>query len=272
MKETGIVKMMLRMRDCFLTMAQPMLRIGYSVGHCRLDILYQEGRIVMRDYLFGPQASPFQRGLAWAAIGLLVCACGLCGVSSTVSLSQIGREELAAAQTRGAVPVTATPTLTPLAAAATLSPTFTPTIIPIESTAFAPGGLGLLRAEWEQQHRLEDPSYYTPLHTGYDGLYDVAFEEDRVWSIDAQFEAPLTLPEAEERVQRLIPTDSQLNTTDRPENRRELLVKLYTSESLKTQFTGQVWGEGEPGQFTVQYTLVDDRVNRILITTGSNSS
>jgi len=223
----------------------------------------------MRDYLFGPQATPFQRGLAWVAIGLLVCACGLCGVSSTVSLTQIGREELAVARTRAAVPITATPTLTPVAAS-TLVPTFTPTIAPIESTSFAPGGLGLPRAEWEQQHRLENPSYYTPQYNGYDGLYDVAFEDERVWIIEAQFEAPPTLPEAEAMSQRLIPTDSQLLNTDRPENRRELLVKLYTSESLKTQFSGQVWGEGEPGQFTIQYTLVDDRVNQILITTGSN--
>ena len=159
----------------------------------------------MRDYLFGPQASPFQRGLAWVAIGLLVCACGLCGVSSTVSLTQIGREELTAVQTRAAIPVTATPTLTPVAAA-TLVPTFTPTIAPIESTSFAPGGLGLLRVEWEQQHRLEDPTYYTPLYTGYDGLYDVAFEEERVWIIDAQFEAPPTLVEAEAMSQMFIPT------------------------------------------------------------------
>ena len=70
--------------------------------------------------------------------------------------------------------------------------------------------------------------------------------------------------------QMFIPTDSQLLDTNRPENRRELLVKLYTSESLKTQFVGQVWGDGEPGQFTVQYTLIADRVSRMLIATGNN--
>lgn len=82
----------------------------------------------MIRYLFGPEASPLERTLAWFATGLLVCACGLCGVTGTAAGVMTAQEELATQQARPTA--TLTPTITPIATA-TLVPTFTPTAAPL---------------------------------------------------------------------------------------------------------------------------------------------
>lgn len=140
----------------------------------------------------------------------------------------------------------------------------------IEAGSVESGGLGLARSEWEVGHTPQDPTHYAPLWTGYDGLYDVAFQEEMVWLIDAQWAEPLTVDEVETLSQVLIPADSQLIETYSPEGRPETTVHLYMSDFLKGQFAGEVWIGGEPGNFTVQYNVFDGGVGRLVVTTGNN--
>jgi hypothetical protein len=139
------------------------------------------------------------------------------------------------------------------------------------------GGLGLSRNEWEQSHFKTDLNY-TVFGTGYEGGYDVVFQEEKVWSIERQWnrEAAVTPDEVEAESKTLIPTDHQLVKTYHPDGRPETVVNLYRSEWLKNRFNsessmmGNWWTGGEPGNFTVQYNIYDYGVSRMLIAIGNN--
>jgi hypothetical protein len=136
----------------------------------------------------------------------------------------------------------------------------------------AMGGLGLSQAEWEQAHVQSDLAY-PPLGVGYDGIYDVIFQEGNVWYIERQWPVDdAVTPEMIEMESRnLIPPDSQLVQTYSPEGRPETVVNLYMSESLKSRFqTPELWSGGDDGQFIVLYELYDYGVTRMVINAGNN--
>lgn len=135
----------------------------------------------------------------------------------------------------------------------------------------AAGGLGQSRAEWEALHQ-EAPLPQAAYGAAYDGAYDVIFQEDKVWYLERQWPAGSapTADEVEAESRRLIPDDSQLVETYRPEDRPETVVNLYSSEWLKDKFAGHWWTGGEPGNFIVMYNVYDFGVGRMIITIGNN--
>jgi hypothetical protein len=128
------------------------------------------------------------------------------------------------------------------------------------------GGLGLSQNEWEQSHFKSDLNY-TVIGTAYERGYDVVFQEGKVWSIQRQWnkEAAVTPDEAEAESKTLIPLDSQLIQTYSAADRPETNVNLYTSEWLKYRFNAE-----SSGNFTIQYTISDYGISRMMITLGNN--
>jgi len=89
---------------------------------------------------------------------------------------------------------------------------------------FASGGLGLSKAEWEQQHT---QSGTFGSFVDYDnGKYALTFVDDKIEYLE----------QARDAAQTLTPEDSQFLETYSPEGFPELIVDLYVSESLKGRF------------------------------------
>jgi hypothetical protein len=151
-------------------------------------------------------------------------------------------------------------------------PTQTPTVEPIPSPPFEPfpsGGLGLGKAEWDQQHTEGDTTYGLVAYD--DGRYSVIFVDDKIQYLERVFvgDQP-TLDEARAEAETLIPEDSQFLETYSPEGFPELTIDLYMSESLRKRFDADVFIGGGPGNFIAIYGVFDGRVPRIVIATGNN--
>lgn len=207
-------------------------------------------------------------------IGASVVICALCGIvgllasddeESTPSTAEVVQAEQISNATSTPLPTPA-PINTP-----TPESVVTEEIVIPQVETFDSGGLGLSKTEWEQVHT-ETELDYAPVGTGYDGKYDVVFQEGNVWFIERQWRTDdaITPDVVELESQNLIPVDSQLIETYSPEGRPETIVNLYLSESLKSRFSTDLWIGGEPGNFTVQYNVYDGKVTRLIITTGNN--
>jgi len=134
---------------------------------------------------------------------------------------------------------------------------------------FPSGGLGLSKAEWDQQHTEGDTAYGMVEYD--DGKYSVTFADGNIQYLERVFaDDQPTLDAARAEAQALIPEDSQFLETYSPEGMPEMAVDLYVSESLKERFDDSWFTGGEPGNFTVIYGVFDDRVPRIVIATGNN--
>jgi len=168
------------------------------------------------------------------------------------------------------------PTVTPVPSAATEVP---PTAMPASPTAtqlpsptldtFASGGLGLSKAQWEQEHSQSDA--WGGLVEYDDGKYLVSFVDDRIQHLEWAFAADEpTLTEARAQAKTLIPEDSQFLETYNPEGFPELNVDLYLSESLKERFDTDWFIGGDRGNFIVVCGVFDGNVPRIVIATGNN--
>lgn len=144
---------------------------------------------------------------------------------------------------------TNTPTLASFPTDAPL-PTNTPTI-PSTVISLESGGLGLFTAEWEQNHQRTELDW--GIGTGYDNVYDVLFQQDKVWIIYRNFEIPATLDDIDLISTQLIPFDSEYIETYTPEGRPETTVIVYRSDFLTTRFNADFWNYAEPGIFIVQY-------------------
>lgn len=144
------------------------------------------------------------------------------------------------------------------APSATPAPTNTPTNTPITPSAVIPlesGGLGLFTAEWEQNHQRTELDW--GIGTGYDHVYDVLFQQDKVWIIYRNFDIPATLDDVNLISSQLIPFDSEYIETYTPTGRPETTVIVYRSDFLTTKFDADFWNFAEAGIFIVQYNTYE---------------
>ena len=144
---------------------------------------------------------------------------------------------------------------------------------PPEAQPFVSGGLGLSQQEWEQRYGPGSPSE-TPGYLWYQGTYLVAFPAGNVSYIEQRWspENATTIDDARAQSGGLIPADRQYIQTSNPEGRPDLVADLYFSQSSISRFSGNVWVGGQPGNFTVTYTVFENRVTRMVITLGNNPS
>jgi hypothetical protein len=164
-------------------------------------------------------------------------------------------------------PPTPTPTLT-------LTPTPTPLLsnppTPTTTTRFDSGGLGVERLVWELSHNPTEAARlgFPPLGVAYDGIYDVLFRENNIWSIERQWPLPQApeLHTVQAEMVRLIPADSMLVRGYNVAGRDDIFVELLFSATLASRFSSVNWRVAQPGTFTVQYNLTNDRVTRMIIT------
>ena len=149
------------------------------------------------------------------------------------------------------------------------TPTDTPDLADISEDVFDSGGLGLAKAAWEKEHRETGKDILGPI---YDERYIIIFIGNNIQYIERQWSTnnSVTSEAVETESKNLIPADSQLIETYSPEGRPETIVNLYLSESLKSRFDADWWIGGEPGNFTVQYNVLDGKVTRMIIATGNN--
>lgn len=167
-----------------------------------------------------------------------------------------------------------TPTLSPAMAAGYTAPGAAPLILPTPvptnmPAPFVSQGLGLSQEQWEQRYGPAQQDL--PGFVRY-GPYVVAFRDGNAWYIERQWTtADPSYPDAARiEGETLAPSDRSLVHTYSPEGRPETVVHLYASESLKGRFGADVWTGGEPGNFTIQYSVFDGDVTRMIVATGNN--
>jgi hypothetical protein len=124
--------------------------------------------------------------------------------------------------------------------------------------AFASGGLGLSRAEWEKVHG--PPSKVSIFLEYNDGQLIVGLSNDNIWHLERIWSPKdaVSLEDARDDVRGYLPNDAQLTQSiDRGDGR---LVDLYTSASITPRFGPTAWNGGQPGTFAIQYRYrnVDD--------------
>ncbi|GAB4538863.1 MAG: hypothetical protein Kow0063_27140 [Anaerolineae bacterium] len=140
-----------------------------------------------------------------------------------------------------------------------------------ETPPFVSGGLGLPQPEWEQRYGPGSPSE-TAGYLWYRSAYLVAFQDGQVAYIERRWspENPATIEDARLLSSELIPTDRQLIQSYNPGGRPDLVVDLYLSPSLAGRFAGNPWVGGQPGNFTIAYSVFDVSVTRMVIKLGNN--
>ena len=203
-------------------------------------------------------------------LGILVgFACAICvgGVGLAILLLQPEEDGTTAANLAPAP--AAAPAPVPAAPAGVPTLEYLPPPAPV-AEPFYSGGLGLTQEEWEQLHGLgsADPSGFISYENG---TYLVGFQEGKVWHIERPWgpETPLTVEDARAESQNLIPADRQYLQAYSPEGRPDLVVDLYLSPSLASRFSGDWWTGGEPGNFTVTYSVSGYSVSRMVIALGN---
>jgi hypothetical protein len=151
-----------------------------------------------------------------------------------------------------------------------------PQPLPTPSTpAYASGGLGLDRADWESAHgegKPDNPG--SPMFFGYEGgKFQVQFSGirsgnveyiERVWG--DRNAAPIE--EARKESKQFIPADAKFVRTYTSGS--ESTVDLYKSESLKGRFSDGDWTGGKVGEFIILYRNQTGRTTTFIISTGNN--
>lgn len=143
--------------------------------------------------------------------------------------------------------------------------------------AFATGGLGVSRGDWERAHG-------KPNRQG-SGLFNYENDEyivqfsyvndapvGNVSSINDQLNetGDLSLSDARKRAALLLPKDAKRLSTEKNDGRQ---VDVYMSPSLTQRFKkGEFdpWQGEKPGTFIVSYTLVDGKVIGFTVSLGNN--
>lgn len=141
--------------------------------------------------------------------------------------------------------------------------------------AYASGGLGLDRADWERAHgegRPDSPS--SPMFFAYEGgTFQVRFSQissgnvsyvERVWG-DRN---ALPIEDARKESKQVIPADAKFVKTYTSQGGST--VDLYKSESLKGRFKGNEWTGGKPGDFIILYRNQTGRTTTFIAATGNN--
>lgn len=163
------------------------------------------------------------------------------------------------------VPATATPAPTRTAA-----PTFTPapTLTPQPTAVPEPSqGLGLLQANWEARAGVATKKGI--IGTVYANGFEAVFQNDRVWYLSRQLtEATALTPDDIYTLGKTVmPDDAVLVKTY---TRDVTTVHLYQSKWLADQFDADMFIEGQPGQFTLQYNVYDGKATSVLLALGNN--
>jgi hypothetical protein len=137
--------------------------------------------------------------------------------------------------------------------------------------ALPSGGLGLSQPEWEQLYGPGAPSDRPGFLWYQGGIYLVGFQDGSVSYIERQWppESGITVDEARRQSGELSPFDRQYIQAYSPEGRPDLVVDLYMSPWLAGRFGGG-WVNGQPGNFTATFTLVQPNVTRMVISLGNN--
>lgn len=151
----------------------------------------------------------------------------------------------------------------------------TPSAPTASTPAYASGGLGLDRADWERSHGSGTPDNPgSPMLFGYEGgKFQVQFSSvrsgnveyvERVWG--DRNAVPIEEVRAESK--QFIPADAKFVRTYT--SRSGSTVDLYRSESLKGRFSDDDWTGGKPGDFTILYRNQTGRTTTFIIGTGNN--
>jgi hypothetical protein len=141
--------------------------------------------------------------------------------------------------------------------------------------AYASGGLGLDRADWERAHgegKPDNPG--SPMFFGYEGSkFQVQFSGirsgnveyiERLW--DDRNAVPIE--EARKESKQFIPADAKFVRTYTSDSGST--VDLHKSESLKGRFSDEDWTGGKRGDFIILYRNQTGRATTFIISTGNN--
>jgi hypothetical protein len=117
--------------------------------------------------------------------------------------------------------------------------------------AFASGGLGLTKTEWEKSHGQPSRSSIFLEYDG--GRLVVGLLESNVWHIERVWmrNEAVNLDAARDDARAYLPSDANLvQSVDRNDSK---IVDVYTSAILTNRFGPTAWNGGKPGTFTIQY-------------------
>ena len=80
----------------------------------------------------------------------------------------------------------------------------------------------------------------------------------------------VTPEEALAEGQQFAPVDASQLETYSPDGRPETMVNLFISPSLVERFEADVFIGGQPGNFTIQYNIVEGQITRMIVALGNN--
>jgi hypothetical protein len=141
--------------------------------------------------------------------------------------------------------------------------------------AYASGGLGLDRADWERTHgegKPDDPG--SPMFFGYEGgKFQVQFSGVRTGNVEYVERVwgdrnAVPIEEARKESKLFIPADAKFVRTYTSQGGST--VDLYRSESLKGRFGADDWTGGKPGDFIVLYRNQTGRTTTFIAAMGNN--
>lgn len=141
--------------------------------------------------------------------------------------------------------------------------------------AYASGGLGLDRTDWERAHsegKPDNPS--RPMFFAYEGgKFQVQFSEIRAGSVEYVERVwgdrnAVPIEDARKESKQFIPADAKFVKTYTA--RSGSTVDLYKSDSLKGRFKDDDWTGGMPGDFIILYRNQTGKVTTFIISTGNN--
>lgn len=134
-----------------------------------------------------------------------------------------------------------------------------------------PGKLGISRSEWEKIHGKANTDEMPGMYSYNGGQYLVQFVDDNVRTIEHVWQnGGVSLKDAQEQSEKLIPTDASFVRSYSPSGLPELKVELYQSEYLMRKFDDDAFIGGEPGDFIVVYFVYDGVVPSIIVAIGNN--
>ncbi len=129
------------------------------------------------------------------------------------------------------------------------------------------------RTQWEETHVPEGDGFLEPYDGGaVNGGYDVIISSanDRVSLIYRYFNPRITEEEAIATGEALMPEDGEFIEEYTFERSSPNVVRVYFSESLAERFPEDEFVGGDPGTYTIMYTLYEDGSETMLVTIGND--
>lgn len=134
-------------------------------------------------------------------------------------------------------------------------------------------GLGLQRSTWEEQQG-PPQSNEGNLFQYHNGAFMVQYQEDIIIHLERHWSDKDAVPleDARQLASRFIPSDNEFVTQvlQDSESQATKMIEHHQSEWLAGRFNeaANLWDEGQAGDFSVIYNVVDDRTRAFIITTG----